>query len=1118
MEVHQFHPAAEYGDAITNHMIAIRDILRKEVGRSEIYAFKVEATLKQEVQPLSNYFADEDAVLFVHHSMGFDGFERVVSLQGRKVLVFHNITPERFFADPYLKRLLRLGWKQLADFRPHVDYAIAASNFNRREMQAFGYRDVAVMPVQTDLKNFMRTVPDPEVLRRFADRRNILFVGRVVPNKCHEDIIKAFAYYRAHHAPDANLHLVGNDYFSIYVRSLRELVRSLGISDAVHFTGKISANALKAYFETASLFLCMSEHEGYCVPLLEAMASDVPIIAYRTSAVPETLGGAGLLVDTKDPMAIGELIHGVLSDSGLVREMTERQRQRMSELAQTDTRAILTSVLDRVSTKRAVRTLLVEGTFEDSYSLSIVNRKQAEALHQRGTFDVGIRAFNGLQPYTPNEQTLADKPLAKQLWQKSRALAYPDVAIRFTYPPQISDMRAGLNLVGSWGWEESHVPRTFVESFNRYADGIGVLSNFVKDSLVSSGCTVPVQVVGCGVELPKDYAELTPFPLQTTKSFRFLHISSAFPRKGVDVLIKGYFEAFTGDDSVTLVIKTFPNPHNETERQLEEARAVHRNPPEVILINRDMAEPDLYSLYKAASCYVHTARGEGFGLPVAEAMLARIPVIVCPNTGLADFCDASTAMLVGYEIAQAQTHLTDGNSTWAEPKLDELIVAMRSVVFSPGSLDLPAKIERAYQRISRHFTWDRVAERWEAFIAELETGRRKPRVAMVTTWGSRCGIAEYARFLVDATRDRVFYRIYASEERDWPDSDIGYNVARSWMPGREGDVDRLIERLKDSDEDFVHFQYNFGFFEIAELCRMIEALSPSKRILVTFHSTKNRILPTGEISSLSQYRELLLKATALFVHQDDDIERLYSFGLGQQAAKVTQGNITYPDVAAQTVRERLEIPHLPVLASFGFLLPHKGVLEIIQAIDILRCEYPAILFIAVCAIYPNPDSQEYFRRCAEEVQRLGLQKHVVLVTEFLNFDECMVLLQAADLTAMPYHYTAESSSAAVRFCLASGRPLITSKQQIFAEVAACAEQIDEPTPEAIAAAVRKLLRSPGRCDELIRRIRARVEETSWERVGADYVQRLNAMLAVAGTRAMVTTAPVAPKHSRTVMS
>src|SRR5262249_55862892 len=151
---------------------------------------------------------------------------------------------------------------------------------------------------------------------------------------------------------------------------------------------------------------------------------------------------------------------------------------------------------------------------------------------------------------------------------------------------------------------------------------------------------------------------------------------------------------------------------------------------------------------------------------------------------------------------------------------------------------------------------------------------------MVTTWESRCGIAEYARFLVDATRDRVFYRIYASEERDWPDSDIGYNVARSWIPGREGDVDRLIERLKDSDEDFVHFQYNFGFFEIAEMSWMIEALSPSKRILFNFHSSKNRTLPSGEISSLSQYREFLLKATALFVHQDDDIERLPSFGLG----------------------------------------------------------------------------------------------------------------------------------------------------------------------------------------------------------------------------------------------
>ncbi len=185
---------------------------------------------------------------------------------------------------------------------------------------------------------------------------------------------------------------------------------------------------------------------------------------------------------------------------------------------------------------------------------------------------MSIYATEGPGDYAPQERDLAAHPRAAALWAKSPAEPYPDVAIRQMYPPRVNDSLAAMTFQ-YFGWEESGLPEAYVQEFNRHLDGIGVMSQFVADLLRDSGVVVPIEVVGVGVHRP-ERGPVDDLPeLAGARGFRFLHISAAFPRKGVDLLLRAYFDAFTGADDVSLVLKTYPNPHNEVESDLRHVTA-----------------------------------------------------------------------------------------------------------------------------------------------------------------------------------------------------------------------------------------------------------------------------------------------------------------------------------------------------------------------------------------------------------------------------------------------------------------------------------------------------------------------------------------------------------------
>ena len=590
--VRQFHSGTAVGDAVTGDMLEIQRALRSAGFHSEIFAEHVAAGLENRIQPLSRYAGDSSALLIVHHSMGFDCLEQVLALPDRKILKYHNITPAEYLPNQFLRTYAQKGRDQLRTYREHVELAVGDSEFNRRELIEIGYRYTDVLPIFFRPDSLLDETPNKSILRTLNNTFNLLFVGRICTNKKQADLVRIFDTYRHKFDSDARLLLVGTWVgYEEYAEEVRADISRRKLDDAVSLTGRVSAAELAAYYRSGSVLVCASEHEGFCVPLLEAMSFGLPVIAYAEAAVPETLGDAGILLDSKEPEVWCEVIQELRRNQQFRAEVLNKQRQRLAEIGVEKTQCKLLEIVNGLEQCSPIRiskpTIQIQGPFETSYSLAVVNRHLALALDQMGDFDASIHCTEGPGDYTPKEADLVDKPAAKWLWHKSKMLSeQPDVVIRNLYPPRVHDVPGKLNLL-YWAWEDSLIPSDWASEFNRHIDAVLAPSRHVERVMRDSGVTVPTTVVGEGV----DERFLRPPAAATRESqrpFTFLHISSGFPRKGVDVLLQAYFAEFSSAYDVRLVIKTFPNLHNDVADQIAAWCSKMPAPPKYVHIDRDM--------------------------------------------------------------------------------------------------------------------------------------------------------------------------------------------------------------------------------------------------------------------------------------------------------------------------------------------------------------------------------------------------------------------------------------------------------------------------------------------------------------------------------------------------
>ena len=354
MRIHQWVPAAHRGDAIGDSARKVREMLRAAGHESDLFALTIDDDLRGDVRQFSDPASRSGDVTIFHFALPSPMTEAFASLKGARVLQYHNITPAHFFApyDAGLFRLAALGRRELSTLAGRVDLALGDSEFNRQELEDLGFAPTGVLPIAVNTERITGAPRRPALEKILADGLiNILFVGRIVPNKRIEDHIRLAEVYKRYVDSYYRFIFVGRyDGLPRYYAQVRALIAEYQmLPDRFWFTGPVPDDDLAAFYRWADVYVSLSEHEGFCVPLVEAMAADVPVLAYAAGAVPETLGGAGVLFAPKDLELAAEAMSMLVYDRPFRESVVLGQRRRLADFAPANIERRLNDVIQQFS-------------------------------------------------------------------------------------------------------------------------------------------------------------------------------------------------------------------------------------------------------------------------------------------------------------------------------------------------------------------------------------------------------------------------------------------------------------------------------------------------------------------------------------------------------------------------------------------------------------------------------------------------------------------------------------------------------------------------------------------------------------------------------------------------
>ncbi len=322
----------QFGDAVTDHAFALQKRLRQMGYQSDIYAEHIHPLLAGRAKSILEF---QPGQIVIHHFAIGSRLNKMMKefTNCKKVLVYHNITPPAFFEGYNLhsQTLCIQAMEQLKSLCHTYDLCIGVSGYNCAQLREFGFHNLHVLPILYDFQRIDASV-DQKFLNKMQGKMNLLFLGRIVPNKRQEDVIKAFYLYQKI-CPNSMLYLPGSyQGMEKYLNELVSLTFLLNLEKKVVFLGKVSYGTMAALYQGADLFLSMSEHEGFCVPLMEAMHFDLPVMAYASSAIPETLGQGGVLFYQKNYPLVAEMMVKLTTDQKLRNQVVVKQRERMNQL------------------------------------------------------------------------------------------------------------------------------------------------------------------------------------------------------------------------------------------------------------------------------------------------------------------------------------------------------------------------------------------------------------------------------------------------------------------------------------------------------------------------------------------------------------------------------------------------------------------------------------------------------------------------------------------------------------------------------------------------------------------------------------------------------------------
>ncbi|MDP8936037.1 MAG: glycosyltransferase, partial [Cyanobacteriota bacterium] len=358
-EIHQLLPNLNYGDAISNQALGIRDYLRNLGYKSDIYVRYVEGRVAHEAKAFQPQSISPKAGLIYHHSIGSEVTDYAITHPGSKCLIYHNITPAKFFLPyrPEFAKLLEAGRTALSQLAEKFPVSAGVSAYNAAELLTSGFDEPALLPIAVDPRKW--DIPaDTSLMQQLQDgKSNLLFVGRIAPNKCQEHLLEAFAHYLTMDR-EARLILVGwGDISDPYYRHIVNTIQKLNLTKYVLISGQVNDAQLLAFYRTAHLFWSMSEHEGFGVPLVEAMLFDVPILAYKSSAVPETLGEAGLMFTSKDDLVQVAALAKLLVKDNLLRAKVINMQRRRRNYFSTAANECLRTLISKIEEEHKQQTI-----------------------------------------------------------------------------------------------------------------------------------------------------------------------------------------------------------------------------------------------------------------------------------------------------------------------------------------------------------------------------------------------------------------------------------------------------------------------------------------------------------------------------------------------------------------------------------------------------------------------------------------------------------------------------------------------------------------------------------------------------------------------------------------
>lgn len=334
MKIVQILPTLAYGDAIGNNVLALQEALKSAGYVTEIYAENIDKRLQHGIaRNISKYKDNAENLVIFHLSIGTELIDKVLEYKASVIIVYHNVTPSVFWKgfSGHSEMLCEYGIACVKKMASKPVFCLADSEFNKQDLLALGYRcPIDVLPILIAFDDYAKQ-PRNEIVRKYSDDgyANILFTGRIAPNKKQEDLITSFYYYKNYINPKSRLIIAGAyQKTDIYYNKLKRYVEEMELSDVI-FTGHIPFDEILAYYRIADVFLCLSEHEGFCVPLVEAMYFGVPIIAYNSTAVGETLGGSGLLLESKEPQLVAEALNRIITDEYLRTDLVYNEKIRL---------------------------------------------------------------------------------------------------------------------------------------------------------------------------------------------------------------------------------------------------------------------------------------------------------------------------------------------------------------------------------------------------------------------------------------------------------------------------------------------------------------------------------------------------------------------------------------------------------------------------------------------------------------------------------------------------------------------------------------------------------------------------------------------------------------------